>query len=172
MKTIATLGMLEGENLTLRLPKHELEKLKGFKSGDLCMVEIKRQKDKRSIEQNALAWKIISQIDQKINGYLSDPWEIYLQIVQSAGIKREYEYIESHKIDELKRKYRVVQEIEKAIVLTEDGEATEIIICACMKGSSTFTKREMSSFIEALISRAYDEGIDIHHYEDALKGGK
>ncbi len=172
MITHATLGALVGENLTIRLPKHDIEKLKNFKEGDLCRVEIKRPKDKRSLEQNRYIWEIISQIDKRVNGYISDIWNIYLQVIQEAGIQREIEYIEKSKIEELKKRYRVVSELQNATVITSDGKRTEIIICACLKGTSQFTKAEMSDFIEVLITRAYAEGIDVLQYEEILRGGR
>lgn len=176
MKTQARLGELNGEFLTIQLPRHDIEKLKGFHPGDICSVEIKRPKDKRSIEQNKMIWDIIGQIDKKVNGYLSDTWGIYIQIIRSAGIKREYEYVEvgnDKKLQELKEKYRDVQPLNKAYIMQDDNiEVVEVIIYSCLDGSSKFTKAEMHDFIEAVIDRAYQEGIDVLMYEDILRGGK
>ena len=68
----AKLGKLVGDQLTITIPLHTVEELKKFKPDDLVSIEIKRPKDKRSSQQNRYIWEIISQIDQKINGYDSD----------------------------------------------------------------------------------------------------
>ena len=86
----AKLGKLVGDQLTITIPLHTVEELKKFKPDDLVSIEIKRPKDKRSSQQNRYIWEIISQIDQKINGYDSDEWTIYKQLLRQAKIKTLY----------------------------------------------------------------------------------
>lgn len=166
MMTEVVLGELSGTNLTMEFPAHSIEKLKKFKPGDLCTVEIKRPKDKRTLEQNRLIWLIIGLIDKRINGYFSDEMSIYCSLIRQAKIKTQYfETLEAAK-GHLEEVYRVVEEIERRV--SEKG--IETVLYRCYIGTSKFTKEEMSDFIEVLINRAYQEGLDIHHYEETLRG--
>lgn len=166
MMTEAVLGELSGTNLTMEFPRHSIEKLQKFKPGDLCTVEIKRPKDKRSLEQNRLMWRVLHMIDQKINGYQSDEWSIYCNLIKQARIKTDFLMTLEAARGKLERLYRVVEEVERRT--SEKG--VEMVVYRCYPGTSDFTKEEMSDFIEALIDRAYREGLDIHHYEDTLRG--
>lgn len=167
MITDAVLGDLNGQDLTIRFPENAIEKMQKFRPGDLCTVEIKRPKDKRSLEQNAYIWKIIDMIDKKINGYCSDKMSIYCALIKAAGIKVDYIQGLEQIRPRLEEVYRVVELVEYRAT---DKAATALY--RCYIGTSQFTKAEMSDFIEVLISRAYEEGIDILMYEDILRGGK
>lgn len=154
-------GELRGNELKIILPGHDLEKMKQFAPGEVVKLEIKRQKDKRTLKQNRYIWLIISMIDEKINGYCSDEMNIYCQIIEQAKIKTDYiQTLEGAK-KRLEDIYRVVKEIEKR------GNS---VLYRCYLGTSQFTKEEMIRFIEVLINRAYQEGIDVYQYERLLRG--
>ena len=161
MISYARLGELRGQELKVILPEHDLEKMKQFAPGEVVKVEIKRQKDKRTLKQNRYIWLIISMIDEKINGYCSDEMNIYCQIIEQAKIKTDYiQTLEGAK-KRLEDIYRVVKEIEKR------GNS---VLYRCYLGTSQFTKEEMTRFIEVLINRAYQEDIDVVQYERLLRG--
>ena len=161
MISYARLGELRGQELKITLPEHDLEKLKQFAPGEVVKLEIKRQKDKRTLKQNRYIWLIISMMDEKINGYCSDEMNIYCQIIEQAKIKTDYiQTLEGAK-KRLEDIYRVVKEIEKR------GNS---VLYRCYLGTSQFTKEEMTRFIEVLINRAYQEDIDVLQYESLLRG--
>lgn len=154
-------GELRGNELKIILPGHDLEKMKQFAPGEVVKLEIKRQKDKRTLKQNRYIWLIISMIDEKINGCCSDEMNIYCQIIEQAKIKTDYiQTLEGAK-KRLEDIYRVVKEIEKR------GNS---VLYRCYLGTSQFTKEEMTRFIEVLINRAYQEDIDVLQYERLLRG--
>lgn len=161
MISYARLGELRGQELKVILPEHDLEKLKQFAPGEVVKLEIKRQKDKRTLKQNRYIWLIISMMDEKINGYCSDEMNIYCQIIEQAKIKTDYiQTLEGAK-KRLEDIYRVVKEVEKR------GNS---VLYRCYLGTSQFTKEEMTRFIEVLINRAYQEDIDVLQYESLLRG--
>lgn len=161
MISYARLGELRGQELKVILPEHDIEKLKQFAPGEVVKLEIKRQKDKRTLKQNRYIWLIISMIDEKINGYCSDEMNIYCQIIEQAKIKTDYiQTLEAAK-PRLEDVYRVVKEVEKR------GNS---VLYRCYLGTSQFTKEEMTRFIEVLINRAYQEDIDVLQYESLLRG--
>lgn len=161
MISYARLGELRGQELKIILPGHDIEKLKQFVPGEVVKLEIKHQKDKRTLKQNRYIWLIISMIDEKINGYCSDEMNIYCQIIEQAKIKTDYiQTLEGAK-KRLEDIYRVVKEVEKR------GNS---VLYRCYLGTSQFTKEEMTRFIEVLINRAYQEDIDVLQYERLLRG--
>ena len=161
MISYARLGELRGQELKVILPEHDIEKLKQFAPGEVVKLEIKRQKDKRTLKQNRYIWLIISMIDEKINGYCSDEMNIYCQIIEQAKIKTDYiQTLEAAK-PRLEDVYRVVKEVEKR------GNS---VLYRCYLGTSQFTKEEMTRFIEVLINRAYQEDSDVLQYESLLRG--
>lgn len=161
MISYARLGELRGNELKVILPGHDIEKMKQFAPGEVVKLEIKRQKDKRTLKQNRYIWLIISMMDEKINGYCSDEMNIYCQIIEQAKIKTDYiQTLEGAK-KRLEDIYRVVKEVEKR------GNS---VLYRCYLGTSQFTKEEMTRFIEVLINRAYQEDIDVLQYERLLRG--
>ncbi len=167
MRTEAILGDLNGQELIIKFPLHAIDELKKFRPNDLCMVEIKRPKDKRTLEQNSYIWKIIDLIDKKVNGYCSDKESIYCSVLAEAGIKTDYIQTLEQIKPRLEEIYRIVKEIER-----RPSDKNESVLYRCYIGTSKFTKQEMSDFIEVLITRAYAEGIDVLQYEDVLRGGR
>lgn len=164
----AKLGNLVGDLLTIEIPLHAVEGLKKFKPDDLVTIEIKRPKDKRTIQQNRYIWEIISQIDKKINGYASDEWSIYKSLVQEAKIKTLYFETVPEAKSALEATFRVVEEHEHRT----SAKGVETVVFRCYFGTSHFTKEEMANFIEVLINRAYKEGIDVYQYEQILRREK
>lgn len=162
----AKLGNLIADQLTITIPLHAVEGLKRFKPDDLVSIEIKRPKDKRTAQQNSYIWEIIHQIDQKINGYATDEWGIYKQLLKEAKIKTLFLETVPDAKKELELAFRIVEEHEKRT----SNKGVETILFRCYYGSSTFTKEEMGRFIEFLIHRAYQEGIDVYQYEQYLRG--
>jgi len=161
MISYARLGELRGQELKIILPGHDIEKMKQFAPGEVVKLEIKRQKDKRTLKQNRYIWLIISMIDEKINGYCSDEMNIYCQIIEQAKIKTDYIQTLEVAKPRLEDIYRVVKEVEKR------GNS---VLYRCYLGTSQFTKEEMARFIEVLIDRAYQEDIDVLQYEKLLRG--
>lgn len=161
MVTYATVEQIKGNKVTLTIPLHDIEKLLKFEPADAVRVEIKRQKNKRSLEQNKYIWQLISLIDEKINGFVGDEMTIYCQVIEEARIKTEYIQTLEEAKKYLEETFRVVKEIERR------GNS---VLYRCYIGTSQFTKEEMSRFIEVLINRAYREGLDVLEFEKRLKG--
>ena len=167
MKTECTFFEVFGNRLTVEIPAHALEDLERYQQGDNCKLELTRPKDKRTLEQNKYIWVILDLIDKKINGYQSDIWNLYKQLVKQARIKIEYfETLEDAK-PYLEETFRVVEEVERRT----SAKGKETVLYACYPGTSQFSKKEMANFIEVLLGRAYNEGLDVMQYEDLLKGG-
>lgn len=160
MVTYGTIKKISGQRVTLEIALHDIEKLVKFDETDFVRIEIKRQKDKRTLEQNKYIWRLISMIDEKINGFAGDEMEIYCQVIEEARIKTEYIQALEEAKKYLEETFRVVKELERR------GNS---VLYRCYIGTSQFTKEEMSNFIDVLINRALREGLDVLEFEKRLK---
>ena len=75
--------------LTLKVPSIQHSNMINDIEKDCDLsVEISKAKSKRSIEQNRLMWKLLSEIDKVTNGERSnDEWSFYIQALERAGAK-------------------------------------------------------------------------------------
>ena len=104
------------------------------------LFEIKEHKEKRSLSQNAYAWKLITEIANKVN---KSKEEIYLQMLKDYG---QSEIISMLSTIEPKGYFKYYEEIGTGIVNNKEFTHYKIF-----KGSSEFNTKEMSIFIEGII---------------------
>lgn len=114
-------------------------------------VEIKKVKDKKTLQQNSYMWTLIKQIARKQN---QDEMEVYCQALQEANAK--YTWLEG--LPEIKEKllqvYRAVQ-----ITRYEERFGKQFAIFKCYEGTSKYDKQEMMELLEIIIGWA--EELDI-----------
>ena len=119
-------------------------------------VEIKKVKDKKTLQQNSYMWTLIKQIAQKQN---QDEMEVYCQALQEANAK--YTWLEG--LPEIKEKllqvYRAVQ-----ITRYEERFGKQFAIFKCYEGTSKYDKQEMMELLEIIIGWA--EELDIPTIRD------
>ena len=119
-------------------------------------VEIKKVKDKKTLQQNSYMWTLIKQIARKQN---QDEMEVYCQALQEANAK--YTWLEG--LPEIKEKllqvYRAVQ-----ITRYEERFGKQFAIFKCYEGTSKYDKKEMMELLEIIIGWA--EELDIPTIRD------
>ena len=119
-------------------------------------VEIKKVKDKKTLQQNKYMWELIHQIARKQN---QDEMEVYCQALQQANAK--YTWLEG--LPEIKEKllqvYRAVQ-----ITRYEERFGKQFAIFKCYEGTSKYDKQEMMELLE--IITAWAEELDIPTIRD------
>lgn len=126
-------------------------------------IEIDKYKHNRSIEQNRLLWKLISEIDVKINGRSSDEnqWSIYISALIKAGAKYDYVSCKQDMEQVLREKFRAVQYIKP---FNDNG----VNIYKVFYGSSKMNKKEFSDLVEAVKDIAQECGIEMSYWEEVL----
>lgn len=102
--------------------------------------EIKEHKEKRSLSQNAYAWKLISQIAD-INRLSKE--EVYLQMLKEYGQSQIVSMLSS--ISPIGY-FKYYEEIGNGTI-----NGKEFIHYKIFKGSSEFDSKEMSIFIDGII---------------------
>lgn len=119
-------------------------------------VEIKKVKDKKTLQQNSYMWTLIKQIARKQN---QDEMEVYCQALQEANAK--YTWLKGFpEIKEnLLRVFRAVQ-----ITRYEEEHGKQLAIFKCYEGTSKYDKQEMMELLEIIIGWA--EELDIPTIRD------
>lgn len=113
------------------------------------LFEIKEHKEKRSLSQNAYAWKLITEIGNKMR--LSKE-EVYLQMLEDYGQSMLIPVEKDKKPDGYFKYFKFVKS-----VMIKDKEADYYKV---FKGSSDFDSKEMSIFIDGIIQECKQLGIE------------
>lgn len=107
-------------------------------------ITIKEHHEKRSLNANSYAWHLMGEIT-KATG--RDKYEIYDQMLRNYGQSDTLIIRKDVPIDKYFERYQIINEYEKHI---------EIIV---YRGSSTFDKAEMKTFIDGILMEC--ENLDI-----------
>lgn len=134
---------------------------------DKYSVEIKKYRDNRTLEQNRLLWKLLSIIDEEINGVASPDGEMNLYITALLKAKCKFTYIIAEKKveEDLHRNFRAVQYIKPY------NEEKETAIYRVFYGSSKMDKKEFSLLVEAVKQLGYEAGVEMTYWEAILGDG-
>lgn len=110
---------------------------------DVCLrLSVKKWKEKRSLDANALLWHCIGEIAKTIR---ADKWEVYLKLLREYG---QYTYICVHPraVEAVKKQWREVEEIGEINI-----NGTTSIQLLCYFGSSTYDTHEFSVLLDGTI---------------------
>lgn len=134
---------------------------------DKYSLEIKKYRDNRTLEQNRLLWKLLSIIDEEINGVCSADGEmaLYITALLKAGAKFTYIVAETKVEEDLHRNFRAVQYIKPY------NEEKETAIYRVFYGSSKMDKKEFALLVEAVKQLGYEAGVEMTYWEEVLGDG-
>ena len=141
--------------------KQDIDKFKGLNSMTMRNIE-----DNRSLKQNALLWKVIAEINFKMNGSRKgvDDEKIYKEALVESGAC--VEYFTGTPIELLnetnKKTIRHAEMIDKF--------ENDIYSWRIYPGSSNFTKKEMGILIDYVLDMAANLEIDIFYWRDQFYG--
>lgn len=133
---------LEGEfNLTIST-KSNISSLQELQKETLD-VEVKKHREKRSLNANGLLWKMLGDIAAALN---TDKWEVYLQMLKRYGT---YTYIcvKPDAVEGVKKQWRECEELGEI-----DINGQKAIQLLCYYGSSTYNTQEFSVLLDGVIS--------------------
>lgn len=146
---------IEGDlSITLAVDDTELQEIDKLKDTDL-VIDIKKYREKRSLNANAYFWKLCDLIAKKLG---SDKDTIYLLQLSKYGV---FVDIDIHRdaLPALRDKFRYVEDFD-------DGYTGEHTTARCYFGSSQYDKKEMSELIEGTVTDAHDLGIETYTDEE------
>lgn len=113
------------------------------------LFEIKEKREKRSLSQNAYAWKLIMELGNELK---KSKEEIYLQMLKDYG-QSEIVCVLSE-VNPIGY-FKYYEKIGKRVISNK-----EFTLYKIFKGSSEFNSKEMSIFIDGIIQECKNVGIE------------
>ena len=138
-------------------PRNVLEELANFKDQDL-QIEVDKWREKRSLNANAYCWKLITEIADKTK---TDKWSVYKQLLVRYSNSYEYLIVKPQAIKSLEKVFRVIKNVGEGQI-----KGNKAIQIQGYYGSSTFNTKEMSVFIDGVVSEAKELGIETETKEE------
>lgn len=133
---------LTGEN------RPEYDKLKDCADLD---IEVKKHREKRSLDANAYMWVLLDKIAQVI---LSDKDSVYLDMLGKYGVFT-HVICKPSAVDAFKAQYRLCKDIGDVTVNGTEGRQIQ-----CYFGSSTYDTKQMARLIDGVILEAKELDIE------------
>ena len=127
----------------------DLQKLDKSK---IYICDIKEYKQKRSVEQNKLLWKIIHRIAKET--YQSDE-EVYCAVLERADALSDYVITATDMAEDLRKSFRGVK-----FVRMQEVNGKDCFIYKVYLGSSKMNLSEFNELIEITMQVANELGID------------
>lgn len=119
-------------------------------------LDIKPKGDSKTYEQVKKLWATIDDISRVEYGDVSQSNNIYLQILNMAGIKTDKVLMPEDAIKGLKRKVRALNVISRETI----NHQPYAVVNVCFTGISDMSKKEVANVIEVAIRWASELGID------------
>lgn len=150
----ATRNLTTGKyNITFELDEGNIKDLDKISGNKELMVQAKVHRNKRSLDSNAYAWVLMQKIAEATG---LDKWDVYLNCLQRYSRAFTHVIVKPNAIDRLKELYRVCIDLGEVTVNGKTGHQLQVYF-----GSSTFDSKEMSVFIDGIVSECRDLDIDL-----------
>lgn len=150
----ATRNLTTGKyNITFELDEGNIKDLDRLSGNKELMVQAKVHRNKRSLDSNAYAWVLMQKIAEATG---LDKWDVYLNCLQRYSRAFTHVIVKPNAIDRLKELYRVCIDLGEVTVNGKTGHQLQVYF-----GSSTFDTKEMSVFIDGIVSECKDLEIEL-----------
>jgi len=124
------------------------EELKDLKEMD---VEIKKHRNKRSLNANAYLWVILAKMAEVL---LTSKDELYLLMLERYGVFTHI-IVKVDVADRVREEWRTVRDLGEVNIGKQKGVQLQ-----CYFGSSTYNTKEMATLIDGIISEAKEIGVE------------
>lgn len=112
----------------------------------------KIHREKWSLDANAYAWVLMQKIAEAIH---TDKWSVYLMMLERYSPVFTHIIVRPEAVERVMGEWRTVKVLGPIQVNGSSG-----IQLQCYFGSSTFDSKEMSSFIDGIVSECKEMGIE------------
>ena len=132
--------------------KSALASVDSIKNCEKLTVKAKKYRQKRSLDSNAYAWVLMQKIAEATG---SDKWSIYLICLKRFSKAFTHVIVKPEAVDAMKELYRTCVDLGEISVNGTTGHQLQVYF-----GSSTFDSKEMSVFIDGIVSECKELGIE------------
>ena len=115
-------------------------------------VEIKRHRQRRSLDANAYLWVLLGKMATVLQ---TDKDAVYIEMLSRYGVYT-HVVVKPNVAERVKQEWRTVRELGEVTVNGKTG-----IQLQCYFGSSSYTSSEFSTLLDGVISEAKEIGIDV-----------
>lgn len=142
-----------------RIAEMAVEESKKMTGG--IMVETKEKKAKRSLEQNAMLWALLTKLaivtagnksTETING-------LYCDMLKETNADSTYIAAPGTTEDDLAKVFRAVRKVGERTVRDKDNQYRQLTLFQCFPGSSKFDVKQMTELIEVTLDKCAEFGI-------------
>lgn len=123
-----------------------------IKDCDKLSITAKKFRKKRSLDSNAYCWVLLQKIAEVIG---SDKWSVYLECLQKYSRAFTHVIVKPEAVESMKELYRTCIDLGEITVNGRSGHQLQVYF-----GSSTFNSKEMSVFIDGIVSECKELGIE------------
>lgn len=117
----------------------------------LLTITAKIFRNKRSRDANSYSWVLMQKIAEDQH---TDKWSVYLEMLGRYGVFTHI-IVRPGVVDRVISEWRTVKNLGEVTVFGQTG-----IQLQCYFGSSTYDTKEMSVFIEGIVSECHEMGIE------------
>ena len=114
-------------------------------------ITAKKHRKKRSLDVNAYAWVLMQKIAEMVG---SNKWDVYLDMLRRYSRSFTHIIVHPHAVDAVMQMYRTSVNLGEVKVNGKTGVQLQVYF-----GSSTFNTKEMSVFIDGIVSECQMMGI-------------
>lgn len=142
---------LEKMKLIITLELNENVEIKEIAETDKLAIEIKKYREKRSLDANAYMWVLLQKMAEILN---TSKDELYLEMLGRYGVFTHI-VVRPGAVNEMKEKWRVVKELGEVEVNGQKGVQLQVYF-----GSSTYNTKEMSVLLNGIVDEAKSIGVE------------
>ena len=132
--------------------KSELQYLDAIKDCEKLDIEAKKHREKRSLNANAYCWHLLQEIAEAVH---SDKWSVYLECLRKYSRAFTHIIVKPNAVEAVKELCRTCIDLGEISVNGMKGHQLQIYY-----GSSTFDTKEMSVFLDGIVSECKELGIE------------
>lgn len=127
------------------------EAIEALKDIDLT-IKAAKKRNKRSLDANAYGWALMQKLAEACH---TDKWTIYLRCLQRYSRKFTHIIVKEKAVEAAMDAFRTCVDLGEVSVNGQAGHQLQVYF-----GSSTFDTKEMSVFLDGIVSECKELGIE------------
>lgn len=140
-------------NITFSINENSaLNEVEELIKSDKLDITAKKHREKRSRDSNAYCWVLMQKMAEKSN---LDKWSIYLECLKKYSRAFTHIIVKEEAVERVKELYRECVDLGEITVNGQSGHQLQVYF-----GSSTFDSKEMSVFLDGVVSECKELGIE------------
>lgn len=128
------------------------EDINNIASCEKLSIKADKHREKRSLDANGYCWALLQKLAEANK---SDKWTMYIQCLQRYSRAFTHLIVKEAAVERVKKDYRASIDLGEVTVNGQTGRQLQVYF-----GSSTFDSKEMSVFIDGIISECKELGIE------------